>query len=122
MRVAGTKAKFHAGAEIGGRPMRITVVGNRRDSGPQRTIDIGRPGPDMADVEMGGDIGEARPYLTAVEIAIAGLQAPRRRRDRGNQSFSDLDVNQDQAFGVYDEIRRGVGHKRCWSACVSKDA
>ena len=35
VRIAGSKPKLHAGAEVGGGPARIAVAGNRIDSGPQ---------------------------------------------------------------------------------------
>ena len=111
VRVGAAEPELHPGAEVAGRPVGVAVVRHGLRGGPERAVGIRRAGPDMADVEMGVDVGKTRPHLPAVDIAVAGLDISGGPRDVGYATVRDGNVDSRETLGIDLEVGIGVGNQ-----------
>ena len=114
VRVGATQAEIHATAQIRHRPVRA-IRGRRKAGIVKRAVDIRTALDGVAFVEMGVNVDQRRPYLTAADVDLcdAVIAFSARPFDAGELAVFDQQVRVHHAFRVNGRRQSSADRQPC---------
>ena len=113
--VGGAEREIHAPRDVVGAPVLLAVVLHGIERAGECAVGIGPARPDVALVDVGMHVDEARPHHAAVEVELGQSRASPGRVDALDRAVLDRDVGANQAIAVgfagvaIDQYRRQRG-------------